>query len=161
LPDDAARFGEVVLIAVPYGALPQVGRDQGPLLRGKIVIDCGNPREDRDGPMANDAIARGTGVASAGYLPGVRLVRAFNAISSAMLGRDPGPSGERIGIPLAGDDDAAVEIVASLIRDAGFDPVPVGPLARAREFDRGTPVYVRGMTAAQLRAALGLPAPQP
>ena len=49
-----------------------------------------------------------------------------------------------------------MKIAAQLVSDAGFDPVPVGKLSRAREFDYGTPVYVRGMTAAELRQALGL-----
>lgn len=155
LPNAAARFGEVVLIAVPYGALPQVGRDYGPLMQGKVVIDLGNPREDRDGPMAADAIARGTGVASAEYLPGVRLVRALSAISFTQV-RDAPRTPERIGVPIAGDDTAAVEIATRLVEDAGFDPVLVGSLARAREFDRGTEVYVRGMSGAELRAALNL-----
>jgi predicted dinucleotide-binding enzyme len=126
-------------------------------MRGKVVIDCGNPREDRDGPMAEDAIRRGTGVASAEYLPGVRLVRAFNALSSVQVEREAHRSGEKLGIPIAADDVEATRIAVELVVDAGFDPVVVGGLARAREFDRGTPVYVRGMTAAQLRAALGLP----
>lgn len=156
-PQEAATFGDVILIAVPYGATPQVGRDYAPLMKGKIVIDCGNPREDRDGPMANDAIAKGTGVASAEYLPGVRLVRAFNAISFTMLQKEAHRAGERVGIPVAGDDRAAVETVAGLVVAAGFDPVVVGNLARAKEFDRGTPVYVKGMTARQLREALKLP----
>lgn len=91
LPNAAASFGEVVLIAVPYGALPQVGRDYGPLMQGKVVIDLGNPREDRDGPMAVDAIARGTGVVSAEYLLGVRLVRALSAISSTQVRNAPRP----------------------------------------------------------------------
>jgi 8-hydroxy-5-deazaflavin:NADPH oxidoreductase len=156
LPQEAAEFGEVVLVAVPYGALPQIGRDLGSLLQGKIVVDCGNPRADRDGPMADDALARGTGVVSAEYLPGVRLVRAFNAISAAMIGRGPNEAGERIGIPIAADDTDAAAVVSSLVEEAGFDPVMVGGLARAREFDRGTPVYVRGMTARQLREALRL-----
>ena len=155
LPNAAARFGEVVLIAVPYGALPQVGRDYGPLMQGKVVIDLGNPREDRDGPMAADAIARGTGVASAEYLPGVRLVRALSAISFTQV-RDAPRTPERIGVPIAGDDTAAVEIATRLVEDAGFDPVLVGSLARAREFDRGTEVYVRGMSGAELRAVLNL-----
>jgi 8-hydroxy-5-deazaflavin:NADPH oxidoreductase len=155
LPGEAAGFGDVIVIAVPYGALPDVARDHGHLIRGKVVIEMGNPREDRDGPMANDAIARGTGVASAAYLPGVRLVRAFNAISAAVIGQER--AGERIGIPIAGDDPEALAVTARLVEDAGFDPVIVGGLDRAREFDRGTPVYVRGMTARQLREALGLP----
>jgi hypothetical protein len=157
LPQEAAAFGDVVLIAVPYGALPQVGRDYAHLMRGKVVIDCGNPREDRDGPMANDAIRRGTGVASAEYLPGVRLVRAFNALTSVQVEREAHRAGEKLAVPIAADDAEATRIAADLVVDAGFDPVVVGGLARAREFDRGTPVYVRGMTAGQLKAALGLP----
>lgn len=147
----------MVLVAVPYGAMPQVGRDFAPLMQGKIVIDCGNPRADRDGPMADDAIARGTGIASAGYFPGVRLVRAFNAVSAQMVENDAHRQGELIGIPIASDDTQAIAVTERLVRDAGFDPVVVGGLDRAREFDRGTDVYVRGMTANQLRAALGLP----
>jgi predicted dinucleotide-binding enzyme len=161
LPQEAAAFGDVVLVAVPYGALPQVGRDHAALLKGKIVIECGNPREDRDGPMAKEAIAKGTGVASAEYLPGVRLVRAFSAGAGAvMMPKEAHRPGEKIGIPIAGDDQAAVATVARLVTDAGFDPVVVGPLARAREFDRGTAVYGKGaMTARQWRDALGLPQP--
>ena len=125
-------------------------------MAGKIVIDRGNPRDDRDGPMADEAIARGTGVASAEYLPGTRLVRALNAISSVEVSREAHRSGELIGVPIAGDDEEAVGTVVQLVRDAGFDPVIVGGLERAREFDRGTEVYVRGLTAVELRAALNL-----
>jgi 8-hydroxy-5-deazaflavin:NADPH oxidoreductase len=159
LPQAAAEFGDVVFIAVPYGALPQVGRDFAGSMRGKVVIECGNPREDRDGPMANDALERGTGVASAEYLPGTRLVRGFSAISYLNLERDAHRQGERIGVPLAGDDQDALRTAAELVTDAGFDPVIVGALARAKEFDRGTAVYVRNLTARQIRDALGLRQP--
>lgn len=155
-PDEAAKWGDVIVIAVPYGALPQVGRDYAPLMKGKVVIELGNPRADRDGPMANDAIKKGTGIASAEYLPGVRLVRAFNALSFIQVEREAHRAGEKLGIPIAGDDAAAVATVVQLVQDAGFDPVVVGGLARAREFDTGTPVYVKGLTAAQLRTALKL-----
>lgn len=155
-PAEAAAFGEVVFIAVPYGALPQIGADYAAAMAGKIVIECGNPRADRDGPMADAAIAKGTGVASAEYLPGVRLVRAFNAISYLEVDREAHRSGELIGVPIAGDDAGAVAVASQLVSDCGFEPVVVGGLARAREFDRGTEVYVKGMTANQLRAALRL-----
>lgn len=155
-PREAAEFGDVVIIGVPYGALPEVGREYGPLLAGKIVIDMGNPREDRDGPMARDALQKGTGVASAEYLPGVRLVRAFNAISFVMVREQAHREGERIGVPIAADDAEAVAVAERLVRDAGFDPVVVGPLATAKRFDAGTSVYVRGMTARELKEALDL-----
>lgn len=155
-PREAALFGDVVLISVPYGALPQIGRDLRTELSGKIVLDTGNPYPQRDGDMAVKARRKGTGVSSAEFLPGVRLVRAFNAINSGDLASEAHRSGERIAIPLAGDDSHALEVAQRLVRDAGFEPVVVGPLARAREFDVGTAVYTRLMTAAQLRQALGL-----
>jgi len=155
-PREAAAFGDVVMLAVPYGATPQVGRDYAAELKGKVVLDAGNPYPSRDGEMAVRDRQRGTGIASAEYLPGTRLVRAFNAINAGPLAREAFRKPERIGIPLAADDSKAMEIAKQLVSDAGFDPVPVGKLSRAREFDYGTPVYVRGMTAADLRKALKL-----
>jgi 8-hydroxy-5-deazaflavin:NADPH oxidoreductase len=157
-PREAAAFGDVIMLAVPYGATPQVGRDLASELEGKIVLDAGNPYPSRDGEMAVRDRQRGTGVASAEYLPGARLVRAFNAINSGPLLRDGFRRPERLGIPLAANDPEAMQIAAQLVSDAGFDPVQVGDLSRAREFDYGTPVYVRGMTARELRKALGLAA---
>ena len=155
-PRDAATFGEVVLISVPYDALPQVGRDLKTELAGKIVLDTGNPYPERDGPMAVEARRKGTGVASAEYLPGVRLVRAFNAINSGDLRSEAHRKGAPIAIPLAADDPEALRVAEQLVRDAGFAPVVVGPLSKAREFDVGTSVYTRLMTEPQLKQALGL-----
>lgn len=155
-PAEAARFGEVVLMSVPYGALPQVGRELKNDLAGKIVLDTGNPYPERDGQMAVEARRKGTGVASVEYLPGVRLVRAFNAINSGDLRSEAHRKGAPIAIPLAGDDPQALQVAEQLVKDAGFAPVVVGGLAKAREFDVGTPVYTRLMTEAQLKAALGL-----
>ncbi|HLQ08821.1 MAG TPA: NAD(P)-binding domain-containing protein [Steroidobacteraceae bacterium] len=155
-PREAALFGNVALISVPYAALPQIGRDLRTELSGKIVLETGNPYPQRDGDMAVEARRKGTGVSSPEFLPGVRLVRAFNAINSGDLASAAHRSGERFAIPLAGDDSQALEMAQRLVRDAGFEPVVVGPLARAREFDVGTAVYTRLMTAAQLRQALGL-----
>src|SRR5918994_2993559 len=113
-PAEAAKFGDVILIAVPYGELPNVARDNGAFMKGKIVIDVRNPRVDRDGQVGADALKRGTGVASAEHLPGVRLVRALNALSFVQVERDAHRQGEKLGIPVAGDDPAAVATVVRL-----------------------------------------------
>ena len=155
-PREAAEFGEVVLVSVPYAALPQVGRDLRRELAGKAVLDTGNPYPMRDGAMAEEARRKGTGVASAEFLPGTRLVRAFNAINYRDLVSEAHRKGERVAIPLAGDDTKALAVAQRLVKDAGFDPVVVGPLARAKEFDVGTDVYTRLLTAAELRRELGL-----
>lgn len=156
-PREAAAFGEVVLISVPYNALPQIGRDYAQELAGKVVLDTGNPYPQRDGAMADEARRVGTGVASAGYLPGTKLVRAFNAIAAANLRDLANRPGTRVAIPLAGDDAGALAIASRLVRDAGFDPVVVGGLSAARRFDVGTSVYVKVQDAAELRAELQLP----
>jgi predicted dinucleotide-binding enzyme len=155
-PREAALFGDVVLVSVPYGALPQVGQDLKADLAGKVVLETGNPYPQRDGDMAVEARRVGTGVASPRYLPGVSLVRAFNAINSGDLASEAHRAAPPIAIPLAGDDPEALAVAQRLVREAGFEPVVVGPLSRAHEFDVGTPVYTRLMTAPQLRQALAL-----
>ena len=119
------------MLAVPYGATPQVGRDYAAELKGKVVLDTGNPYPSRDGDMAVRDRAARHGVASAEYLPGTRLVRAFNAINSGRSANEAFRKPEKIGIPLAADDAEAMKIAAQLVADAGFDPVPVGKLSRA------------------------------
>jgi predicted dinucleotide-binding enzyme len=155
-PAEAAAFGEVIMLAVPYASTPQVGHDYAKQLAGKIVLDAGNPYPERDGPMAEAARAKGAGPSSKEFLPGVRLVRAFNSIIAGNLLTQSNRPGERIAIPLAGDDPAALKQAAALVRDAGFDPVVVGDLAQAHRFDVGSPVYVKLMTAKELRAALDM-----
>ena len=70
-PKEAAAFGDVLFFAVPYAALPGLGRDLAVEIKGKIVLDASNPVPGRDGDMAKEALAKGTGVASPQFLPGV------------------------------------------------------------------------------------------
>ena len=155
-PSEAAKFGDVILLSVPYKATPDVGRDLANDWKGKIVLDTGNPYPFRDGAMAEDARKRSTGVTSKEFLPGVRLVRAFNAINAGNLAKDANRKEGKWAIPLASDDAAALKVAERLVRDAGFDPVVVGGLDRAREFDVGSKVYTELLTAPQLREKLGL-----
>ena len=138
-PREAAAFGEVVLVSVPYGALPGVGKEVGDLLKGKVVIDTCNPFPGRDGDIAVWARKKGAGLASADLLPGARIVRAFNAIGSYSMGeahREPG----RIGMPIASDDAQAVALASPLIREIGYEPVLVGGLAMGKYLMPGTPL---------------------
>ena len=139
-PREAAAFGEVLLISVPYGALPQVGRDLADLIKGKVVLDTCNPIVGRDGEIATWAREKGAGLASAELLPGARLVRAFNAINYAKLTEAANRQGERTGIPMAGDDANAIAVASSLVREIGFEPVMIGPLAKGKYLVPGTPL---------------------
>jgi predicted dinucleotide-binding enzyme len=150
---EAAAFGEVILLAVPYSAVPQVGKDLGTLLKGKVVVDASNPILSRDGDTAVWAREKGAGAATAQLLPGARIVRAFNAVGYARLPEIAQGKGERPGMPMAGDDANAIAIASRLVRDVGFEPVLVGPLATmGRHLVPGTPLS-GVQTPAQLRQA--------
>ncbi len=154
---EAIDFGEVVFLAVPYAAMTEIGRDYGARLAGKVVLDAGNAVEARDGAIAGEVEQNGIGLTSQKYLPGARLVRAFNTLGYTILEREANRAEPRLAIPIAGDDDAAVQIAAGLVRDAGFEPVVVGKLADARRFQRGGPGYGQAVSAAELRKTLSLP----
>ena len=155
-PKEAAAFGEAILISVPYAALPQIGRDYAAELKGKVVLDTCNPIENRDGAMAVEMRSKGTGVASAELRPGVRLVRAFNCVGWNAMRTEAHRAGEKLAIPLAADDPGGLKVAIGLVQDAGFEPVVVGGLARAKEFDVGTPIFGKAVTARELRSILGL-----
>jgi predicted dinucleotide-binding enzyme len=138
-PQEAAAFADVVVLAVPYGALPDLGKTLGASLKGKVVIDASNPFPARDGAIADEARAQGAGVVSARLLPGARIVRAFNAIGAARMGAVHEAPGT-IGMPMAGDDSAAVAVATALIRDIGFEPVLVGKLDMGQYLMPGTPL---------------------
>lgn len=137
---EAAAFGDVVMVAVPYSAFPNVGRDIADLVKGKVVIDTSNPIPTRDGEIATWAREKGAGLASAELLPGARLVRAFNAIGYARMAEAAQRQGERIGMPMAGDDANAIAVASRLVREIGYEPVVVGPLAMGKYLIPGTPL---------------------
>ena len=154
--DQAIAFGDVVFIAVPFGALPQIGKDYGKSLAGKIVLDANNAVASRDGAIADEVEHNGIGLTSQKYLPGTRLVRAFNTLSYKLFETEASRPAPRLAVPIAGDDPDAVQVAAQLVRDAGFDPVVVGKLADARRFQRGAPGYGQNVSAAELRQKLSL-----
>jgi predicted dinucleotide-binding enzyme len=154
-PRQAAAFGSIILVSVPYGAMPQIGTDFAAELAGKVIIDTSNPVERRDGPQAIDWQRKGAGVATAELLKNERIVRAFNCIPAASLAEQANRQPARLAIPIGGDDAAAIAIAERLIRDAGFDPVMIGSLAETRQFDLGQPLAQGNLRAAELRQRMG------
>ncbi len=124
-PAEAVAFGEVVVISVPWNALPLALEQAGPLT-GKIVIDTTNqfgapplPGEDQTAAAFNAA-----------RMPGARYTKSFNTLTSGFQAEVAGRSGdERVVQWVCGDDPAARQVVARLIDDAGFAPADLGDTA--------------------------------
>jgi len=151
---EALSFGAVVFIGVPYGAYPQIAKDYGKEFVGKIVLDAGNAVLARDGEIGKQAREAGVALTSARLFPGARIVRAFNIMGFRKVASNSNRSDGRIAMPIAGDDQEALKVASSLVRDAGFDPVIVGSLQRSKLFEQGGPLYGAEMSAQEMRERL-------
>jgi predicted dinucleotide-binding enzyme len=151
--EEAASFGEVVLLAIPLGAYTTLPAKS---LSGKIVVDAMNYYPQRDRGI--DLGGRTSSEVVAEHLPGARLVKAFNTIyfkTLAAEGRPDVPVDKRLAIFLAGDDTVAKAVVAHLIEEIGFAPVDTGGLHDGGERQQpGSPLFNRPMTGAEAQAAL-------
>jgi predicted dinucleotide-binding enzyme len=140
---DAVAFGDVIVLAVPYTAVEQIGRDFGTALAAKpLVIDVSNPVPARDGQdfFAKIMSEGGPGLVSEKLLKGARIVRGFNAIGGGTLSTLANRPGDKVGVPIAGNDAKAIDLANRLIREAGFEPVLIGDLAKGKYLVPGTPL---------------------
>jgi len=153
--DAAARWADVVLLAVPWRspeALPPPGT-----VKGKIVIDAMNPYT-KDGGIA-DLGASSSSEETRKRLPGARLVKSFNTIwfrHLAERGRKDLPIDERHAIFVAGDDEDAKRDVMNLIEEIGFGPVDTGSLAEGgRRQQPNAALYNQALTVREARKLVG------
>ncbi len=131
---DAVAFGEVIILLVPYSAMPDLAKEHGKALATKpLVLDVSNPYPERDGEPGRIGREEGAGPYLAKLLPGVKIVRAFNAINYGKLAEFSARKGE-VAAPLCGDDSKAVALAESLIKEIGFGPVMIGTCSAKSKF---------------------------
>jgi len=155
--EEAAAFGDVVLVAVPFGvftALPPQA------FAGRIVVDANNYYPGRDGNVPElDGDETTSSEMLAAHLPGALVVKAFNTMHYKALinsGDVTKPHSRRRALFVAGDDVEAKTIVGDLIEELGFAAVDTGGLAAGGRLQQpGTPVYAADLTGAQARRILG------
>jgi predicted dinucleotide-binding enzyme len=119
---DAVAFGEIVILSVPWGAIPEALAQAGDLT-GKVVVDTTN--QFGSGPKPQ------SGQTAAGFntrrMPGARYVKSFNTLTAGFQERAADRHGpDRVVQWVCGDDPAAKELVAGLIEDMGYMPVDLG-----------------------------------
>jgi len=155
---EAIAFGDVIVLSLPLKAFTELDAETKETLKGKIVIDTSNPYPERDGVIAEEARKEpgGMGTFVARLLPGARIVRAFNTVYFVDLNKTMNNRGEKIGIPIAGDDQEGLKAAEELVERAGLDPVVVGGLSTSKLFDVGTAVYATSAPAREIREKLNL-----
>jgi predicted dinucleotide-binding enzyme len=154
--DDAAAFGEVVLVAIPlhaYDTLPAAA------LAGKVVIDANNYYPGRDGAIERlDSDETTSSELLAEHLDGAHVVKAFNTMQAMLLGSRGMPDTtreQRLALLVAGDDAEAQRRVTELIDEIGFAAVDTGPLGEGgRRQQPGGPLYNVTLSAPEAERAL-------
>lgn len=132
--DTAPLAGDVVVLAVPYGAVAEIVAQRGEQLADKVVVDITNPVdfETFDSLVVPADSSAAAEIAAA--LPAARVVKAFNTTFAGTL--TAGTVGDVVTTVLvAGDDAEAKQAVAGIVTAAGLRAVDAGPLRRARELE--------------------------
>lgn len=137
---EAAAFGEVLLLGVPWGSVEQILKTCGSL-DGKVLIDCINPLQN---DYKSLAIGFTTSAAEeiANWAPGAKVVKAFNTISDKVIRLGPEFGNEIATAFYCGNDPAAKAVVAELSKDLGFDPIDTGNLCMARYLEPMTALFI-------------------
>jgi len=153
--EEAARDADVVFVAVPLKAVPELPIDA---FAERVVVDCNNYYPGRDGEIAQieGGLPSSTWVAQ--HLAGATVVKAINNIQAEHLERLGKPAGDpdRIALPVASDDGAAKQRVMELIEQLGFDTVDAGTLADSWRQEPDMPVYGSDRDAAGVQEGLAV-----
>ncbi len=133
----------IVILAVPFGSVPETVRDAA-AWNGRIIVDATNAIDfpaftpkDLGGRLSTDVVAD--------FVPGARVVKAFNTLPAAVLASDPAKDGGHRVVFLSGNDAAAKADVATLIKSVGFAAIDLGKFAEGRLAQFGGPLMVHNL----------------
>jgi len=153
---EAARYADVVLLATPFWATPNLADKLAPALKGKVIIDATNPYPDRDGKMA-EQVRRSNYTASeftAHHFPDSEVTKAFNTIKFDHLKERAFKESDKLAVPYSASTDHGKEVTQQLIQDIGFDDVFVGPITKSKPMDVDQSLYAKSLNKAELERLL-------
>jgi predicted dinucleotide-binding enzyme len=153
--EEAANFGDIIILSIPFWAVEEVAEKTGPLT-DKILIETVNPYPERDGQMAQDVrdSDRAASEFVAEQFPQAHVLKAFNAIYYEKLRDEAFREGERRAILYAGDHQPSLDILEQLIDEIGFGPVYVGKLSESHIIDPEQELYTKDVTVEEAKEIL-------
>lgn len=132
--ENAIKFADVVVLAVPYKAEAELSNKYKSLVGSKILIDCDNAYSFRDGAVVDDAKSAGVAYyTQQHYFPNARLIRAFNAVNASSVAS--AEANNKIAIPFATDDPKLKSVAEELIIATDGIPKDGGSIKESKSFD--------------------------
>lgn len=131
----AGPAGDVVVLAVPYEAVPSIIEANKEALTGKILVDISNPVNFENMDELVTPVDSSAAEEIAKLIPEARVVKGFNTTFTATLATKSVAGKETTTVQLASDDQEAKDIVAGYIQEGGLNTIDAGALKRARELE--------------------------
>ena len=130
-PATAAASSDVIVLALPWNTAEEAVKSLGDL-HGKVVIDCMNPLEIKDGALGLDRGYSTSGAeVLAAWLPGARVVKTLNQVGAELMDKVASLDGRPL-MFIAGDDALAKQVATTLVEVLGFEPLDAGDLRQSR-----------------------------
>jgi len=120
VPLEEGLQADIIFLAIPWSAFREFARSAAIDWRGKIVVDAMNSREDLGDRLSSEIVTE--------ELRGARVVKAFNQLPAAVLGRDPSENGGCRVVFVSSDDEEASSTVQALAKELGFSPIGLGKI---------------------------------
>lgn len=131
---DAIAASDVVVIATPYAASLEVAHRLGTALENKVVVDISNPLNETYTDLVTAPDTSAAEEIQKRLPKSAKLVKAFNTTFAGTLVAGQ-VAGQSLDVFIAGDDDAAKQTVAQLVKAGGLNAIDVGALDRARQLE--------------------------
>jgi NADPH-dependent F420 reductase len=128
------QLGDLIVLAVPYGANIELVKQLGTKLAGKVVVDIANPLNSTYNGLVTAPDSSSAEEVAKVAAPGTKVVKAFNTTFAGTLLAGK-VAGQPLDVFIVGDDAEAKDKVTQLVKDGGMRPIDAGPLQRARQIE--------------------------